>query len=66
MQIRKLIINMYKMVIRYDSAHRGLIYLLIPLFSSFSFFIITIANSFVERGVTVASAPVVQVVIFNS
>ena len=44
------------MVIRYDSAHRGLIYLLISLF----FFI---ANSFVERGVKVESATVVQVVV---
>ena len=51
------------MVIRYDSAHRGLIYLLISLFFFFFFFIITIANSFVERGVKVASAAVVQLVV---
>ena len=44
------------MVIRYDSAHRGLIL-------SFLFiFIITITNSFVERGVKVASAAVAHVV----
>ena len=46
-----------KMVIRYDSAHRGLIYLFFIFF-----FIITIA-SFVERGGKVASAAVVQVVV---
>ena len=54
-----------KMVIRYDSAQRGLVYLLISLFFFFFifFFIITIAYSFVERGVKVASAAVVQVVV---
>ena len=50
------------MVIRYDSAHRGLIYLLISLFSFF-IFIITITNSFVERGGKVASAAVAHVVV---
>ena len=68
MQIRKLIINMFKngdQIQMYDSAHRGLIYmyLLISLFSTFFFFIITIANYFVERGVKVASAAVMQVVV---
>ena len=44
------------MMIRYDSAHRGLIL-------SFPFFlIITITNSFVERGVKGASAAVAHVV----
>ena len=44
------------MVIRYDSAHRGFIL-------SFLFiFIITITNSFVERGVKVASTAVAHVV----
>ena len=50
------------MAIRYDSAHRGLIYLLISLFSFLFIFIITIANSFVERVVKVASAAVAHVV----
>ena len=50
-----LLFTCLKMVIRYDSAHRGLIYLLISLFSFFFIFIITITNSFVERGVKVAS-----------
>ena len=49
------------MVIRYDSAHRGLIFLLNSLFSFCPFSLI--ANSFVERGVKVASAAVVQVVV---
>ena len=49
-----------KMVIRYDSAHRGLIYLLISLFFVF---IITITYSFVERGMKVASAAVAHVVV---
>ena len=46
------------MASRYDSAHHGLIYLLISLFS-----FLTIANSFVERGGKVASAAVVPVVV---
>ena len=50
------------MAIRYDSAHRGLIYLLISLFSFF-FSNMTIANSFVERGGNVASAAVLPVVV---
>ena len=45
------------MVIRYDSAHRGLI-----LSFLFFIFIITITNSFVEREVKVASAAVAHVV----
>ena len=49
------------MVIRYDSAHRGLIYRLISLFCFFFVFIITITNSFVERGMKVASAAVAHV-----
>ena len=52
------------MVIRYDSAHLGLIYLLISLFSFF-FFIITIANLFVESGGKIASAAVVPVVVVS-
>ena len=51
------------MVIRYDSAHRGLIYLLISLFSFFFIFIITITSSFVERGGKVASVAHLVVVI---
>ena len=49
-----------KMAIRYDSEHRGFIYLLISLFTFFFFNIIniTIANSFVENGENVASAAV--------
>ena len=50
------------MMIRYDSAHRVLIYLLISLFSFSFFYIIIIANSLVERGVKVTPAAVVQVV----
>ena len=53
------------MAIRYDSAHCGLIYLLISLFSFFFFFIITIANLFVERGGKVASAAEVPVVVVS-
>ena len=53
------------MAIRYDSEHRGLIYLLISLFSFFFFFIITIANLFVERGGKVALAAVVPVVVVS-
>ena len=50
------------MVIRYDSAHRGLnLSTHVSLF--IFFFIITIANSFVEKGVKVPSAAVVQVVV---
>ena len=45
------------MAIKYDSTHRGLIYLLISLFKFF-FFNITIAKSFVERGENVALAAV--------
>ena len=48
------------MVIRYDSAHRGLI---ISLFSFSIFFIIIIANSFVERGGNLTSAAVLPVVV---
>ena len=50
------------MAIRYDSAHRGINY----LFLSFLFFfilIITIANSFVERVVKLASVEVAHVVV---
>ena len=56
MQIRKLIINMFKN----GDQHRGLIYLLISLFF---FFIITIPYSFVERGGKVTSTAVVPVVV---
>ena len=41
------------MAIRYDSAHRGIIYLLISLFSFF----------YVERVVKVASAAVAHVIV---
>ena len=67
MQTRKLIINMFKngdqILFRvswfnlYVSTHFSLFFIF--------FFIITIANSFVERGVKVASAAVVQVVVVN-
>ena len=53
------------MAIRYDSANRGLIYLLISLFSFFFFFITTIANLFLERGGKVSSAVVVPVVVVS-
>ena len=46
------------MVIRYDSAHRGLIL----SFLFFFIFIITITDSFVESGVKVASTAVAHVV----
>ena len=63
MQIRKMIINMFKNgdQIRFRaswfslSTHFSLFFIF--------FFIITIANSFVERGVKVESAAVVQVVV---
>ena len=48
------------MAIRYDSAHHGLIYLIISLFS---FFIITIADLFVERGGKASAAVVPEVVV---
>ena len=54
---------MARAAIRYDSAHRDLIYLLISLF--FFFFIITIANLFVERGGKVALAAMVPVVVVS-
>ena len=47
------------MVIRYDSAHRGLILCFLVFFF---IFIITITYSFVERGLKVASAAVAHVV----
>ena len=55
---------MAHVAIRYDSAHRDLIYLLISLFSFF-FFIIIIANLFVKRRGKVASAAVVPVVVVS-
>ena len=62
MQIRKLIINLFKNGDQIYSTHHGLIYLLISLFE-LSFFNITIAYSFVERGGIVASAAVLPVVV---